>query len=507
LVVPFGGIVQANNATLAHDRPDVTNVGKRIVYSNDPNNFAPRIGFAYAPFDAKQLVLRGGFGIFHSRATFVSINNSLFSPPFYALLFSAKSLEDPFSSLLPATNQFPTLLPGSPLFGFTFDRNLRTPYVQQFNVSTQFLLTKDTPWEIAYVSTRGLNLLRQVAINQARLASERSPVVNMVSGATITTNTPGNAQSRAPFQGVSPGNGQAGFFQDQASAQSVYHSLQTSLTRRLSGGPQLLASYTYSKSIDNASGSSQGTNGGDTGGIFGDQLDNRANRGVSDFDRTHHFAFSFLWDLPRPAFVGRSPFRRSLFVNWQMSCIVIAMSGAPIDILDGGAGTLYYGSGGVARPNWAPGTSRKTAINNIPVGYFFNPFAFARPTVPTGQVIPSSRGLAISGVVAPGAPFGTDLGNVGRNSLRGPRQANVDFSIIKRFPFGESKKLEFHAEFFNLLNHVNFANPISNLNAITSSGGSIGTITGEIINPGDFGRIISTSNNPRMIQFALKLNF
>src|SRR5205823_5949381 len=143
----------------------------------------------------------------------------------------------------------------------------------------------------------------------------------------------------------------------------------------------------------------------------------------------------------------------------------------------------------------------------VPAGYFFNPFAFARPIVPTGQVIPSSRGTAVSGPVSPGAPFGTDIGNVGRNVLRGPRQSNVDFSVIKRFPFRESKNIEVRAEFFNLFNHVNLANPISNFNAVLSSGGSIDTNTGRIINPGDFGRVTSTSNNPRLIQVAVKINF
>ena len=106
-------------------------------------------------------------------------------------------------------------------------------------------------------------------------------------------------------------------------------------------------------------------------------------------------------------------------------------------------------------------------------------------------------------------PFGTDIGNVGRNVLRGPRQTNVDFSVIKRFPFGESRNIEFRAEFFNLFNHVNFANPISNFNAVQSSGGSLDSNTGQITNnkPGDFGRIISTSNNPRLIQLALKFSF
>jgi hypothetical protein len=83
----------------------------------------------------------------------------------------------------------------------------------------------------------------------------------------------------------------------------------------------------------------------------------------------------------------------------------------------------------------------------------------------------------------------------------------VDFSVIKRFPISESKNIELRAEFFNLFNHVNFANPVSNLNAVTPAPGSIDQITGQIINPGDFGRIISTSNNPRLIQFVAKLNF
>jgi hypothetical protein len=170
---------------------------------------------------------------------------------------------------------------------------------------------------------------------------------------------------------------------------------------------------------------------------------------------------------------------------------------------------LYLGqNNGLSRPNWAPGATRFTATSNIPAGYFFNPFAFARPIVAPRQVIPSSNGAAVADATC-GQPtvLCTDFGNVGRNVLRGPKQTNVDFSVIKRFPLSESKNIEFRAEFFNLFNHVNFANPISNLNAFGSSGGSIDSNTGRIINPGDFGRITSTSNNPRLIQFALKFNY
>ena len=152
------------------------------------------------------------------------------------------------------------------------------------------------------------------------------------------------------------------------------------------------------------------------------------------------------------------------------------------------------------RPSWAPGVTAADAKRNVPAGYFFNPAVFVRPTVLAGQVIPSSNGLATASAI------GTDFGNVGRNVLRGPGQVNIDFSVIKRFPIRESKNIELRAEFFNLLNHVNFANPISNLSAVPST--SIDPNTGAIIgSPGDFGRIVSTSNNPRLVQFAVKLNF
>src|SRR5207249_7209038 len=145
---------------------------------------------------------------------------------------------------------------------------------------------------------------------------------------------------------------------------SAYNSLQMSLTRRLSKGLQLLASYTYAKSIDNGSGQADI----DTTTILGNQLDDRANRGVSDFDRTHRLVVSYLWDLPRPAFAARSAAGRLLVSNWQVAGIITAMSGLPIDIVDTGAGSLYGLSGGgnpLARPNWFPGATRDTATSNI----------------------------------------------------------------------------------------------------------------------------------------------
>lgn len=502
---PDGGFVQAGNVIPQFDLAEAPNVGKRVLTSVDPNNVAPRIGFAYSPLDSGRMVVRGGYGIYYSRPSTAYIGIAINAPPMYTIRRSPAGATVPFADPffpLPSQDQFPTFVKGVALAGQIFDRSMRTAYIQQYNVSVQYSFGKDLLFEAAYVGSRGVNLIRDLAINQARLASPQRPIVNAVTGQLITTNTPAatNVALRAPYQGVEVGS----FLQIQSTAQSSYNSMQLSLTRRLSWGLQLLASYTYAKSLDNASGGSDSMGEvRDTINIAGNQFDNRANRGPSDFDRTHRFVVSYLWDLPRPEFAHRSWVGRLLFSNWQVAGIVTAMSGLPIDVVDGGAGSFYGlsgGNNGLVRPSWASGATVTTATSNIPAGYFFNPLAFVRPTVPAGQVIPSSNGTATAGAI------GTDFGNVGRNVLRGPGQSNVDVSLIKRFPFRESKNIELRAEFFNLFNQVNFANPISNLSAVAAT--SIDTNSGRITgSSGDFGRIISTSNNPRMIQFAVKLNF
>jgi len=502
------GFVQAGNVIQQYDLASVPNVNNSVVRSKDANNFAPRVGFAYSPFNSNRLVFRGGYGIFYSRTSFQYITLNVIAPPTF--VFGARvgvPVSNPFFPA-PAQNQFPTFVPNVALSGTFFDRNIRTPYLQQYNASVQYELRRNYLAELAYVGTHGINLFRQIGINQARLATASSPVVNGVTGAVITANTPANAGLRAPIQGAALN----GFFQNQSTAQSNYNSLQASLTKRFSNGLSFLASYTFAKSIDNASGQGggPGTGGvinpgavGETSPILGNQFDNRANRGVSDFDRTHRFVFSSIYALPTPGFARESAIGRTLLGGFQLGKIITAQSGLPIDIVDSGAASLYglNGSTALARPNYASGANRQTAMSNVPAGYFFNPAGFARPVVAAGAVIPSSNGAAIAGAA------GTDFGTVGRNILRGPRQTNVDFSIIKRFALNERRNIEFRSEFFNLFNNVNFANPISDLNAVTASGGSLNATTGQVINPGGFGRIISTSNNPRLIQFALKLNF
>lgn len=501
---PVAGFVLPGNVAPQYDVPGLPKVSNSLLKAIDPNNLAPRVGFNWSPLDSGRLVLRAGYGIFYSRPSFLGPGYGVLGPPFYTTAISlGQTFADPFPSVVPQ-NLYPTIQPGVTLAGNYLDRNNRTPYFQQFNASVQYELTRNTTTQVAYVGTRGLRLYRFVGINQARIATLTRPVTNAVTGDVITTNTPDNALLRATMQGVwTP----AYFVLNRTDAQSTYHSLQVSIHRSMTSGLQFQAAYTFSKSIDNASsaGGGSGSNGlidrssaFDTASILGNQLDPRGNRGVSDFDRPQHFVAAFTWDLPQPHFPGNHEAAKWMFGNWQVSGIVTFMSGLPIDIIDPAGGTLYGLNG--ARPNWAPGANRHTAMTNVPAGYYFNPYAFAMAIVQPGQPIPSAHDPnALAGDV------GTDFGNVGRNALRGPGQSCVDFSVLKRWAIRESSSLQFRADFFNLFNHANRNNPISDISAVPATG--IDAVTGRIISPGDFGRIFGVSSSPRIIQLALKLSF
>ena len=200
----------------------------------------------------------------------------------------------------------------------------------------QYELPRNTTPQIAYAGSHGVKLF-QCAVNQAQIELNH-PSPNAVTGQVITYNSIENASRATPLQGVSS----AFFLLNESNAQSTYHSLQASLTRRFSRGLQFSASYTFSKSIDNASNPGGGANsdgsldrggGLDTANVWGNQLNPRANRGLSDFDRTHYFVFSSVWNLPEPSFARASMATRLLFSNWQVLGIVTAMSGLPADIL------------------------------------------------------------------------------------------------------------------------------------------------------------------------------
>jgi hypothetical protein len=282
----------------------------------------------------------------------------------------------------------------------------------------------------------------------------------------LTTNSAANAAERVPFVGLS-----TLLFRLESSGNSIYNSLQATLKKDMSHGFQFLAAYTFAKSIDDA-GDSLGAAIGGTFGIpifgqlvYNDQNNGAAQRGVSDFDRTHRLVLSGTWNVPGPEHATSAAVQK-LGNGWSISGIVTLQSGLPFSILaDAGR------SGSVS--------SR--------VNEFFNTGAFVpAPCIPEGALI--DRKYPVSG----GSPTcgGTIFGNLGRNILRGPDQRVGDIAFIKSTPLTEHINLIFRWEVFNVLNRPNFANP-----------------SNDVSTPSTFGVISALTVNPRIMQYALKLQF
>ncbi|MBI3670511.1 MAG: TonB-dependent receptor [Acidobacteria bacterium] len=426
-------------------------VGKDDTLNPNDWNFAPRLGFAWKPYAGKNFVWRGGFGMYFDRFSTRIANLQIFNYPFDIVGLGLGSLANPFPNL--ATTSFPidpAVIPSpvpfsfagvplptlrTPISGLYVNKNFRVPYVYHYNLGFQWEPWSNWMVEIGYVGSKGTKLINVLTLNQ------------------------GTSPATAPYTASGFSNNKVlnGFQMAETTAVSHYDSLQASLTKRLSRGLQLLASYTYSKSIDDTSGAP--TN--ELAALPGDQQSRAAQRGVSDFDRAQRFVLSGTYDLPK-FYGGDSRWVKSLTNDWQLSTILTVQSGAPFSVVCTSGSALFN------RADVMVGVSaEKSGSVHDRLGGYFNTAAFAPTCTNT-------------------APFGTS----GRNILRGPNQHNVDFGIIKFVPVTERWNLEFRTEFFNLFNTVNFANPNNN-----------------VLVPATVSRITSTSKGPRVIQFALKLGF
>jgi hypothetical protein len=338
---------------------------------------------------------------------------------------------------------------GVPIAGIFVDPDLQTPYIQQYSIGFQGKFAKDYVFDVSYVGNRGTHLLQVITLNQ--------PVYNP----TTNTFTPPLAPSNILSANK---NITGGMQQVQTTSISSYNSLQMSLSRRFANGLQFLAAYTVGRSIDYYSGSAVN----ELTNIPGDQFNWRTNRGPSDFNRKHRLVISGVYDLPN--LVSKSSQARWFLNDWQVAGIAVFQTGLPFSIIDSNGTTI------IQRANFNPSFTGGQIEGSGPVSsrlnQYFNTSAFVTSRFGTSTFDPNN-------------PFG----NTPRNFLFGPGQKNVDLSFIKFFPINERLKAEFRAEFFNIFNWVNYANP----------GNIIGTPT--------FGRITSASTGPRVIQLAFKLGF
>ncbi|MBA3356450.1 MAG: TonB-dependent receptor [Pyrinomonadaceae bacterium] len=436
------------------------------------NNLAPRLGAAWQILPrSSRLVLRGGYGIYYSRPTGQPFFQLEATPPFGMLRVStgaanaSATFQNPFPQPIPSASSLPTFAPYSPATGLSvraIAQDYRPSRTQQYSLNLQAELAPNLLLEVGYVGTRGDHLIRTRSINQAQLASASNPIRG------ITTNTLANVPQRVPIQGF------------QANALSViesagmarYNGLEISLTKRFSQGLQFLTSYTFSKSLDTDGAATQATSGG--GNTTGNQNDPKSRYGINNFDRTHRLVLSYVYELP--GLKRLTGFPGKLLSGWSVSGVTVFQSGQALTITGTNANNVF----GVTadRAQLAPGCTYSQIVNSGSVTQNLN--NYVNRSCFTAWPVIGADGRA------------TDFGNSGVGIVRGPKQNNFDVALVKRTGIGwlrEGANFEFRTEFFNAFNTPQFANPDTNFSSAT------------------FGQITSTSVNPRIIQFALKLNF
>jgi hypothetical protein len=452
--------------------PGVTRVNNKFGnYAEGQNAIGPRIGFSEQIMPKSvQAVLRGGYGIYYSRPTGQAFYQNVLGAPYSVFRLNAglananATFQSPFPQPFPTPESFPTFpaySPTSVTTVYAVSPYFRPAIVHQYALNVQDEVREGWLLEVGYVGTRGLHLVRQRSLNQALSASVDNPIRG------VTTNTIENIPLRQPILGIPPDSG----VEMESEGNSWYNGLEVSLTKRLSHGLQFLASYTFSKTLDTDGADINSTSSGN-GLTLGDQNSSVQRWGRASFDRTHRLILSGIWALPSP----HGGFQRAVLGRWDLASIVTVQSGNALTIANTNPTNVF----GISedRAELAPNCNKSQLITAGPMraklnGYF-NTSCFTTPPV-IGQ----------DGI-------GTGFGNSGTGIVDGPSQANVDLALSKtlapNWPSADSS-LQFRTELYNALNHPQFANPDNNFASPA------------------FGVISNTSVNPRVIQFALKLNF
>ncbi len=503
--------------------------GNNTTYHNNyTTGLGPRLGFAWDVFGRHTTTVRGGYGIYFVREDVGTVDQLSFQAPYLPIAFGggapgslsnffltgvnalpqAGVLDPNFVPCLGAlqnfpggdTRQFPNyacaagsagLVPSQFLFVLTVPRDFQAPDTQQWNLTIQRALGKNWVFEAGYVGTHAVHLRETRTSIQAKLATAAHPLTVTAEDGTpllITESTTGNGVARSNLEGL---NGYGGFQIFANDAYSHYHSLQATLSRRWVAG-YFQAAYTWSKSTDATSSGNTALNT-----AFNDETDLKFSRGLSDFDRTHRFAVSYRYDLP--FYQGASGAKERLLGGWSLSGITIFQSGAPFSVTDSVAGTAYLGPGLASATLGAQLASGGSLGRGTTTGDIHSRLnGYLQLTNFTTAPVADPAGC----LADPAFACTTAFGNLGRNIYRGPFQQNWDFSLIKNIKITERQSLRFTTDFFNIWNHVNFANPsINDVETITHDG------SGNPTSDGPFGKIFSTVGTPRLIQFSLRYSF
>jgi hypothetical protein len=377
------------------------------------------------------------------------------------------------------------------LFG-GYDPANKLPYSENWSLDLQWQPRNDVVLTLGYLGNHGVHEVLPIPFNQPGIATPTSPINNQIysygySAATPTisggcddfndasptciqlpaeavqttlgnfTASDGNTALRSKYIGINPNA-------DLWTAEGIsnYDALELSLTKKMSHGLQINASYTYSHSLDEGSGVGAGLffNGNNP-------ADPRTSYASSDFDRTHVFTISYLYNLP--TIKDAHGVVNVLANGWGVTGITVAESGEPFSVIDfsGLAGGLFYSADDfVTNPilPLASGVTPKAAesrsggggnlVNGQP---YVNPNVFSVPSLAPGQDgVPPCE--TVSGTMVCDN-YETGFGTTGRNVFRSPFQTTFNFSILKNFKLSERFNLKFQADAFNLFNHPSLDTP------------------------------------------------
>jgi hypothetical protein len=456
----------------------VTKTSTAGLWSTDYRAVSPRLGFALQLSQKPTIVMRGGYGFYYDHPSGGFAEGQSGQQPFslqqlyYGAQNAGATLQEPFDPLLPPASSFPIYRPRVPGGGaYTSGASPRVidPYTQEYNLNLQYALAENYLLEVGYVGGHTTHSPGRIEFNQALLASAQNPV----NGA--TTNTAINVIQRLPFAGVSTGSLLA-----NTEFEANYNSLQSSITKRFNHGLQFLGSYTWSKILDETSGSG-GNSVFELWLLTNNQNNPRQAYGLTDFDRDQRAVVNVTWTTPKLKQASQQV-RRTLS-DWKFSGIGVIQSGSPITVLDSNAGSVYGNFLNRAQRTGSNPSTQGSLFSRVLNGYLTqNAFTIA-PEAPDGS-----------------GPGDTDFGTSGVGFVRGPGQHNIDIAAERIFPVAESSSFHIRAEFFNLMNTPQFNNPNSNLDFTNGPNGPVN------LNP-SFGLITSTSANPRIVQFAAKYLF
>jgi hypothetical protein len=491
--------LRGREESLRNPLTDATITPGPLIENNTLHNFSPRFGFAWDVFGNGKTAVRGGFSILYDidnlGASLITI--ALGQPPLSSFGFEQGP---PPLTQLPLT--FPTISNNLQLI----DYHLKQPSMKQFNLTLERQLVWNTALTLTYAGSLGQHIFTSGAEGNPvvpggvpvkvggvescvpRPTGQAANLTSMIDGNATACWLGDDSESR-----VNPNWGNIAY--RTADGNSYYNSLQVLLSKQVSKGLQFQSSYTYSKSIDqleNVLGSDQTYT----------ELSNRVDpfhavtdRGPSVFDATHNWQFNLLYHFPA---VHAEGFRGKALNGWWVAAIESLQTGAPFTAcLENNQSNSQVSQGGncLDRPNLVPGRSLGSITSGVSSGC----------TTPDGVIIPKGTPLGTPNLwfdpCAFSLPPAGFLGNEGRNILRGPGFANLDFTLAKDTKvgfLGEQGQVEFRSDFFNIANHPNFA--WGNF-----CGGTNGTGLEAFAQGG--GQICDTANNARQIQFALKVLF